>query len=120
MFHEIFCNPFLTLYLDLADLKDPPSDYPYPPHDLLARLADVEAKAQNGSYANEYEFEVELFEKVFAPAHSGHLIFYPDLLTTPWAWARNVSLVSISSDGTALPQIYFRGKSPPPRDPNPS
>lgn len=98
------------LWVDLADLKDPPSDYPYPAHDVLARLADVQAKVNNGSYENEYEYEVELFENVFAPAHSGHFIFYPDLLTTPWAWARGVSLVSISSDGTALPEIFFKGR----------
>lgn len=49
-----------------------------------------------------------MFEKVFAPAHSGHLIFYPDLLVNPWYWSRSVSLVSISKDGTSLPEIYFR------------
>jgi hypothetical protein len=79
---------------------------------LKARLADVKAKVDNNSYANEYQYEVELFQKVFAPAHSGHLIFYPDLLTTPWAWSRRVSLVSISSDGTALPEIFFYSKFP--------
>ena len=102
----------LKLQIDLADLKDPPSDYPYPALDVLAQLVDVRAKVDNNSYANEYDFEVDPIGKLFAPAHSGHFVFYPDLLTTPWAWSRGVSLVSISSDGTALPEIFFYGECP--------
>ncbi|KAF1969056.1 hypothetical protein BU23DRAFT_248765 [Bimuria novae-zelandiae CBS 107.79] len=102
----------MDMYLDfettLDSLKNPLADWPYPPHDLRAELEKVKSKVKNNEYANEYEFEVELFEKVFAPAHSGHLIFYPDLLVNPWYWSRNVSLVSISTDGSALPEIYFR------------
>ena len=92
----------------LDSLKNPPADWPYPPHDLKAELAKVKDKVKNKKYANEYDFEVELFEKVFAPAHSGHLIFYPDLMVNPWYWSRTVSLVSVSKDGSALPEIYFR------------
>jgi hypothetical protein len=95
----------------LDSLKDPPADWPYPAHDLRARLAEVKSKVRNKEYANDYEFQVELFEKVFAPAHSGHLIFYPDLLVNPWYWSRTVSLVSISKDGSELPEIFFRGKN---------
>ncbi|KAF2441986.1 hypothetical protein P171DRAFT_474505 [Karstenula rhodostoma CBS 690.94] len=102
----------LDLYLDfettLDSLKKPPPDWPYPAHDLRARLAEVKSKVKNKKYANDYEFQVELFEKVFAPAHSGHLIFYPDLLVNPWYWSRTASLVSISKDGSALPEIFFR------------
>ena len=68
----------------------------------------MRSKVKKKEYANEYDFEVDLFEKVFAPAHSGHLIFYPDLLVNPWYWSRAVSLVSISQDGSALPEIYLR------------
>lgn len=89
-------------------MKSPPADWPYPPHDLKAELERVKSKVKNNEYANEYEFEVDLFEKVFAPAHSGHLIFYPDLIVNPWYWSRTVSLVSVSKDGSALPEIYFR------------
>ncbi|KAL5409321.1 hypothetical protein PMIN03_006003 [Paraphaeosphaeria minitans] len=102
----------LDLYLNfettLDSLKTPPADWPYPPHDLRARLADVKSKVKNKEYDNDYEFQVELFEKVFAPAHSGHLIFYPDLLSNPWYWSRTQSLVSVSKDGSALPEIFFR------------
>ncbi|KAJ4294124.1 hypothetical protein N0V90_007814 [Kalmusia sp. IMI 367209] len=102
----------MSLYLDfettLDSLKNPPADWPYPAHDLRAKLAEVKSKVANKEYANEYEFEVDMFEKVFAPAHSGHLIFYPDLIVNPWYWSRTVSLVSVSKDGSALPEIFFR------------
>lgn len=92
----------------LDSLKNPPSDWPYPPHDVRGELEKVKSKVKNQEYANEYDFEVDLFEKVFAPAHSGHFIFYPDLLVNPWYWSRTVSLVSVSKDGSELPEIYFR------------
>ena len=73
-------------------------------------MAKVKAKYNNNQYANEFEFETDIFEKIYAPAHSGHLIFYPDMLVNPWYWSRTVSLVSASHDGTSLPEIFFRGK----------
>lgn len=108
---ERICEQLIDISAALDSLKNPPADWPYPAHDLRARLAEVKAKVKNNEYENDYEFQIELFEKVFAPAHSGHLIFYPDLLVNPWYWSRTVSLVSVSKDGSALPEIYFRCKT---------
>ena len=106
--HNVVIAFITDVHVALDFLKNPPADWPYPPHDLKAELEKVKTKVKNNQYANEYDFEVELFEKVFAPAHSGHLIFYPDLIVNPWYWSRQVSLVSVSKDGSALPDIYFR------------
>ncbi len=62
--------------VDSAYLKDPPANYFYPPHDIFAYLASVKAKLENDIYANEYEFQEDLYQ-VFARAHDGHLVFYP-------------------------------------------
>ncbi|PQE15406.1 peptidase s41 family protein [Rutstroemia sp. NJR-2017a BVV2] len=92
--------------MDTADLKDPPADYFYPPFDVFGKLASVKSNLENGTYANEYEFQEDLYQ-VFAPAHDGHFVVYPDLLTKVFEWRRKRSLVSVSSDGVELPKIYL-------------
>jgi hypothetical protein len=94
---------------DSAYKKGPPSDYFYPPHDIFSYLASVRSNLENGTYKNEYEFQEDLYQ-VFARGHDGHFIFYPDALTKAFEWGRQRSLVSISSDGSSLPQIKLYGK----------
>jgi hypothetical protein len=95
--------------LDSAYLKDPPANYFYPPHDIFTYLSSVKAKLENNVYANEYEFQEDLYQ-VFARAHDGHFVFYPDALTKAFQWGRQRSLVSISEDGTSIPEIKLYGK----------
>jgi hypothetical protein len=91
-------------------LKDPPVTYFYPPLDIFAKLASVKANLQNDVYPNEYTFQEDLYQ-VFAPAHDGHFVLYPDALTEAFEWGRQLALVSISSDGKELPEIYVYGES---------
>ncbi|PBP16544.1 hypothetical protein BUE80_DR012456 [Diplocarpon rosae] len=95
---------------DTAWKKNPPADYFYPPHDIFAYLASVKSNLESNMYANEYEFQEDLYQ-VFARAHDGHFIFYPDALTKAFEWGRKRSLVSISEDGTSLPVIKLYGES---------
>lgn len=76
---------------------------------MFAKLASVKSKLKNGTYANEYEFQEDLY-RVFAAAHDGHFVVYSDLLTKVFEWRRKRSLVSISSDGVELPKIYLYGE----------
>jgi hypothetical protein len=96
---------------DIAYKKDPPATYFYPPHDILGYIASVKANLQSGKYANEYEFQEDLYQ-VFARAHDGHFVFYPDALTKALEFGRRKSLVSISEDGKSIPQIKFYGDFP--------
>jgi hypothetical protein len=76
---------------------------------VFGKLASVKSNLENGTYANEYEFQEDLYQ-VFAPAHDGHFVVYPDLLTKVFEWRRKRSLVSVSSDGVELPKIYLYGE----------
>lgn len=93
---------------DSAYKKDPPADYYYPPHDPFAKLSSIKANLQSNLYSNEYEFQKDLYQ-VFALGHDGHFVLYPDLLTKALEWGRARALVSISKDGTAIPEIYIYG-----------
>ncbi|KAI9640692.1 hypothetical protein NHQ30_011001 [Ciborinia camelliae] len=99
-------EPYIEWQSDLADLKDPPADYFYPPHDVLGKLASVKSNLKNHVYANEYEFQKDLYQ-ITALAHDGHFVVYPDLLTSAFQYRRARSLVSISRDGVEAPKIYL-------------
>lgn len=103
------------IILDIADLKDPPSTYFYPPFDIFAKHASIKNNLKKGVYANEYAFQKDLFQ-LFAPAHDGHFILYPDLLTKVFDWGRQRALVSISKDGVEIPKIYLYGESTSPAE----
>ncbi|KAL3420293.1 hypothetical protein PVAG01_08792 [Phlyctema vagabunda] len=98
-------EPYIEWQSDLADLKSPPADYFYGPLDVLGKLAEVRANLEADFYANEYAFQADFFQ-VFAAAHDGHFILYPDLLTRAFDWGRQVAIVSVSSDGNEIPQIH--------------
>lgn len=100
----------LLTNVDSAYLKNPPATYFYPPLDIFGKLASVKANLQNDVYPNEYTFQEDLYQ-VFAPAHDGHFVLYPDALTKAFEWGRQLALVSISSDGKELPEIYVYGES---------
>ncbi|KAF2715970.1 hypothetical protein K431DRAFT_236437 [Polychaeton citri CBS 116435] len=98
-------KPYLEWQSNLAFLKDPPADYPFPAHDIFAALERVRIGLESDKYRNEYSWQQDLFIKVFAPAHDGHLYLNVDILTQVMDWARPLTLVSISDDGTSAPVI---------------
>lgn len=99
---------YLDWQSDLVYKKDPPADYPYPPVDVRAEVAKVQADLEADKFANEYAFQAALYQP-FAKSHDGHFVVYSDLLTKAIEFSRYVPLVSISStaDGES-PKIYFK------------
>jgi hypothetical protein len=89
-----------------AYLKNPPANYSWPAYDLDAELNTILGKAQSGAYVNEWAFEMDLSNTLFG-VHDGHYHVYP-VLTTGLFWTSRPALVSISTDGTAIPQTYVR------------
>jgi hypothetical protein len=121
-------EPYLEWQSDSAWLKDPPAviiffllyslkksllsfqangskSYFYPPVDIFGNLAAVKANLQANVYTNEYGFQKDLYQ-VFAPAHDGHYVVYPDLLAKALQYGRQLAIVSISKDGKETPKIY--------------
>ncbi|KAK0621685.1 hypothetical protein B0T17DRAFT_579554 [Bombardia bombarda] len=98
-------EPYLEWQSDTAYKANPPADYFYPGYSIFGALAKVKANLEANKYANEYEFQSDLYVTVFGPGHDGHFVFYPDALTRVFEWRRQRALVSISEDGTSLPVI---------------
>lgn len=105
-------EPYLEWQSDAAYKKDPPKTYFYPGYDMFAELAKVKANLESDKYSTEFEFQTDLYKKVFAPGQDGHFTFYPDLLSKAFRFRRQpYALVSISEDGASLPVIKLQSKS---------
>ena len=103
-------SAFLEWQSTLSYLKDPPSGYAFPAVDLLGGMQDLYDKVNAGKFANEVEFQTNL-TTLLGQAHDGHLEFQADALSV-FIYVREGlgRLVSVSMDGTSLPEIYSFSK----------
>lgn len=72
---------------------------------LFKALTGVRADLIADKHTNEYEFQADLYARVWGPAHDGNFVFYPDALTVAFEWTRPKPIVSISENGYDLPVI---------------
>ncbi|KAK2606441.1 hypothetical protein QQS21_003134 [Conoideocrella luteorostrata] len=95
-------KPFLEWQSDAAYKKGIPQGYYYPSFDMFGNLAKLRSNFESGKYSDEYEFQLDLFEKVSAPGSDGHFKILPDLLKK-FRWIRQpLAIVSISEDEEAV------------------
>ncbi|KAI0468926.1 hypothetical protein F4859DRAFT_505856 [Xylaria cf. heliscus] len=99
-------KPYIEWQSDTVFKKHPPADYFYPPHDIWGVLEELKADITANKYASEYAWQQDLYVKLFGPAHDGHFVSYPDVLTNALEWQRPFALVSVSDkpDGS-VPEI---------------
>lgn len=101
----------LKLYLEwqsnLAFLKNPPPEYTEQAVDLMGELESMKKQITSGGYSNEYDFQLDL-NQLFNRAYDNHLTWQPDILAGVLQFQRpsGTELVSVSSDGNALPEIF--------------
>jgi hypothetical protein len=93
---------------NLAYLRNPPPSYQQPAVDLLGSLELIQAKIDNGAYANQYEFEAELQALIYA-THDGHLYLSSGILSV-FSFGSQYAIASVSIDGIQLPKVYLSGK----------
>lgn len=56
-------------------------------------------------WVSEYEFGFALY-RLFQTTHDGHFVYVPDIIGEIFNFARPISLVSVSTDGESVPEIY--------------
>ncbi|KAL1602739.1 hypothetical protein SLS60_006160 [Paraconiothyrium brasiliense] len=101
----------LKLYLEwqsnIAFLKNPPADYTEQPLDLMREMDSMKKQLAANGFNSEYDFQSEL-NKLFTRAYDNHLAWQPDILAGVMQFQRpaGTELVSVSSDGSQLPEIY--------------
>ncbi|KAI0204075.1 hypothetical protein F4808DRAFT_414695 [Astrocystis sublimbata] len=99
-------KPYVEWQSDTVFKKNPPADYFYPPHDIWGVIEELKADITADKYKSEYAWQQDLYVKLFGPAHDGHFVSYPDVLTNALEFQRALALVSVSDkpDGSA-PEI---------------
>ncbi|CAG8932810.1 unnamed protein product [Penicillium salamii] len=95
---------YLQFQSTLEILPNPPEGYLMPPTDLLGGLDEIQVKAAIGFYSNQYDFDTAISDLVNS-AYDGHLAIQLCSLQV-FVGEIDMPLVSISSNGTALPQVY--------------
>ncbi|KAJ5263270.1 Interphotoreceptor retinol-binding [Penicillium angulare] len=88
-------------------LKQPPSGYGMPSTDLLGGIDDILDKLNSNSYSSQFEMDLDVSHLINS-AHDGHLVFQ---LCSQSIFKFNIDLplVSISTDGLSLPDVYTLG-----------
>ncbi|KAL8687525.1 MAG: hypothetical protein Q9218_006327 [Villophora microphyllina] len=111
-FNATVATQFLSYYKDtlqfqstLAYLRNPPATYQQPSVDLLGGLDGIQRAVNNGVYKNEYDFEAAV-QKLIYSAHDAHVTLYAGVLSV-FTFGAPVSIVSVSSDGIALPKVFI-------------
>ncbi|KAI9054514.1 hypothetical protein LZ554_001671 [Drepanopeziza brunnea f. sp. 'monogermtubi'] len=100
---------FVQWQSTLAFLKDPPASYMLPATDIEGGLDNISTTATNQRFKSEYEFQLSMV-KLITTAHDGHFSYRPDVFKA-FVFRNNLSsdIVSISSDGKAVPKLYHAG-----------
>ncbi|KAF2710747.1 hypothetical protein K504DRAFT_429018 [Pleomassaria siparia CBS 279.74] len=97
---------FLQFQSDLSYLKDGIKTHNAEPLDLLAGLDEISQSVRSGLETSEYNVQQRL-SSLLRKAGDFHLQWNADI-QTPFTFIRRSSeLVSYSTDGLALPQIYL-------------
>jgi hypothetical protein len=102
--------PYLKWQTTLSYVRDPPVGYQMPAFDFWPAFDNIGAKLSNVAYSNEYEFGVDVL-RTWNNAHDGHFHYIMDVVAKVFSFGRSVSLVSVSLDGHALPQVYVHGSA---------
>ncbi|KAJ5860180.1 Interphotoreceptor retinol-binding [Penicillium soppii] len=85
-------------------LKAPPSGYTMPSTDILGGVDAILGKAKSNSYSSQFEMDLEI-NHLIRSAHDGHLAFQL-CSQSIFTYEIDMPLVSISTDGLALPHVY--------------
>ncbi|GAB7362362.1 hypothetical protein MBLNU230_g2688t1 [Neophaeotheca triangularis] len=101
-------RPYINWQTTIQYVKEPPQEYAenvQAPFDFEADYERIYNAAKSDSYANEYEFGFDLYRS-FQKTHDGHFVFLPDSVGGIFTFGRTVPLVSVSSDGSSIPEVY--------------
>lgn len=103
-------SAFLEWQSTLAYLKNPPEGYLLAPVDLIGGMKQLRDQVSAGAFSSEIDFQTNL-TSLIGQAHDGHLLFLADALNVFIYERSNLGqLVSISEDGTSIPQVYVLGR----------
>jgi hypothetical protein len=104
-----YIYPYLQFQSNQAYLKDLPSGWTLDGVDLFGGLSEIYQNLETGAYSNQWQFETDLYTLVNILPRDFHLNLPLPLLGI-FTFGTDLTLVSVSLDGTSLPEVYSGGK----------
>lgn len=101
---------YLQFHSTTETLKNPPSGYLLPPVDLFGGLDHISQLAADNKYTSQEDFDTDIYN-LFASAHDGHLSVKGLCSQQLFVYYTAMPVVSISTDGLKLPEIYAASAS---------
>ncbi len=101
-------RPYLKWQTTFPYVRDLPSEYPMPAFDFWPTFNNIDVKLSNAAYLGEWEFGIDML-RTFNSLHDGHTRYVMDVVGKVFSFRRAVGLLSISQDGSSLPQVYIHG-----------
>jgi hypothetical protein len=99
-------NKVIPFHSTLETLANPPSTYKGKAVDVLGGLDKIASKVNASDYTSYYEFETE-FQTLIQSVNDAHLRISTCTTTFFSFGLGNYSLLSVSSDGTKVPDLYL-------------
>ena len=99
----------LTYQSTISYLRDPPSSYQQPAIGVVETLSFLQDLVDTSSFSNQYEFEAAV-QRLLLRMHDAHVVLSGGLLEYV-VFGAPMDLLSLSSDGMALPRIHTFGVS---------
>jgi hypothetical protein len=98
---------FIKWQSNVAYIRNPPKGYTEEPVDIVGELDTMQKQVAAGGFETEYDFQMQMLN-LFNRAYDNHFAYQPDILASAMQFQRppGTELVSVSSDGMALPEIY--------------
>ena len=96
---------FLEWQSDPTWKADPPSDtFLFPGFDYMQAVADLKDRVISGNITAELDLHEGIRDVIYS-SNDGHMFFHTDF-NSVFYWQRAVGLVSLSTDGQSLPDIF--------------
>jgi hypothetical protein len=106
-----YLNPFLQFQSSLAYLKNPPIGYTLPGVDIIGGLDQIKSNIQSGTYKSQWAFEKDVYALINLMPKDFHLTMGKSMpLSNVFEFITSVHLVSVSADGLAVPQVFFKSR----------
>ncbi|PQE21755.1 peptidase s41 family protein [Rutstroemia sp. NJR-2017a BBW] len=104
-----FIQPYLEFQSTLAYLKNPSPGWLFPAVDIFGGLAQMKDLLTSGQYANQWDFEKDIYSLINILPHDFHVNLPLPLVSEVFIFAPLTGpLVSISSDGLSRPKVFFK------------
>ena len=104
-----YVKPYAQFQSTLGFLKHPPKGYPMPGVDVLGGMDTIKNNVKNGLYKNQWSFEKDMYSIINVLPHDFHFNLHLPLIGV-FEFRTFTPLVSVSEDGSALPEVYLKGK----------